>query len=292
MRGSLLNDRFPRSNRYNPEWLIESPMAAHPLWLTEWLTTHLELEPGMRVLDLGCGKAKSSIFLANEFDVEVYAVDLWTGADENLMRLEDAAVSDRVFPFHADARSLPFAGEFFDLVVGIDSFNFFATDDLYMNYLAHFVRDGGLLAFASSGLMRDFEAGLPEHLRRLWTGDFWTLHTSAWWRDHVAKTGLFEVSYAGDLPDGWQLWADWAEATGSERWYQDALKADSGRYLGYVGLVARRAPGVEPVEHAWPAVLPCRPSEYAPHLILREKQPEESKVRSALRRLQPPYLRP
>ena len=29
----------------------------------------MELEPGMRVLDMGCGKAISSIFLAKEFDV-------------------------------------------------------------------------------------------------------------------------------------------------------------------------------------------------------------------------------
>ena len=36
------------------------------------------LEPGMRVLDLGCGKGLSSIFLAKEFGVQVWAADLWT----------------------------------------------------------------------------------------------------------------------------------------------------------------------------------------------------------------------
>ena len=161
MPGSLINHRFPRSNQYDPGWIMESPMGAHPLWLTEWLTGHLHIEPHMRILDLGCGKAKSSIFLAREFEAEVWAVDLWTGADENLLRIEDAGVSDRVIPIHADARQLPFAGDFFDAVVCIDSFNYFGTDDLYLNYLARFVRVGGVLAFVSAGLMQDFGQHVP-----------------------------------------------------------------------------------------------------------------------------------
>lgn len=268
MSRTLHNDRFPRSNAYNPEWILESPMGAHPLWLTEWLTQYVRLEPGMRVLDLGCGKAKSSIFLAREFDVEVWAVDLWTGADELLSRVEDAGVSDLVIPIHADARQLPFAGEFFDAVVCIDSFNFFGTDDLYLNYLAHFIREGGTLAFASAGLATDFEAGLPPHLQGLWTGDYWTLHTSAWWRAHVAKTGLFDVSYAGDLPDGWRLWSEWAAATDSAPRYRNAVKADGGRYLAYVGLAAQRIGGKALAEHAWPSTLACGKSEYVPYPVL------------------------
>ena len=188
-------------------------MGANPLWLTEWLTQHIDLQPDMRVLDLGCGKAKSSVFLAREFDVEVWAVDLWTGADENLVRVEDAGVSDRVVPIHADARQLPFAGEFFDTVVCIDSFQYFGTDELYLNYLAHFLREGGALAFVSAGQMQEFGQSVPDHLKRLWTGDYWTLHTSDWWRQHVAKTGLFEVTHAGTMPDGCRLWLEWAEAT-------------------------------------------------------------------------------
>ena len=67
-----LDDRFPRSAKYNPDWLLASISGAtNPLWLTEWLTSALDLRPGMRVLDLGCGRAVSSIFLRQEFGVEV-----------------------------------------------------------------------------------------------------------------------------------------------------------------------------------------------------------------------------
>ena len=37
--------------------------GANALWLSEWLADGLELKPGLRVLDLGCGRATSSIFL-------------------------------------------------------------------------------------------------------------------------------------------------------------------------------------------------------------------------------------
>ena len=103
----------------------------------------LDLRPGMRVLDLGCGRAMSSIFLRREFGVQVWATDLWFSASENLQRIRDAGVEDGVFPIHADARSLPFAAEFFDAIVSIDSFFYYGTDDLYLNYLARFVKPGG-----------------------------------------------------------------------------------------------------------------------------------------------------
>src|ERR1700757_5181769 len=116
----LFSDQFPRASRYNPEWVLANASGgANSLWLTEWLATSLDLQPGMRVLDLGCGRAASSIFLRHEFGVQVWATDLWTSPSENLQRIRDAGVEEGVLPIHADARSLPFAGNFFDAIVCI-----------------------------------------------------------------------------------------------------------------------------------------------------------------------------
>src|SRR6187200_1276475 len=118
----LISDRFPRASKYHPDWVLGGVAGgANPLWLAEWLCESLELRPGMRVLDLGCGRAISSIFLHREFGVQVWATDLWFSASENLKRIRDAGVEANVFPIHADARTLPFAAEFFDAVVSIDS---------------------------------------------------------------------------------------------------------------------------------------------------------------------------
>src|SRR5262249_21637540 len=154
--------------------------GANALWLSEWLSEAMELRPGMRVLDLGCGRAMSSVFLRREFGVQVWAVDLWFDVTQNLQRIRDAGVEDGVFPLHANARSLPFAAGFFDAVVCIDAYMYFGTDDMYLNYLARFVKPGGQFGVAMAGLMQEIDGPMPEHLRQWWEPGCWSLHSPAW----------------------------------------------------------------------------------------------------------------
>jgi len=86
LRERLSKSEFPRSSAYDPQWLLDNTMGPHVLWLTEWLCAGIPLRPGMRVLDLGCGRALSSIFLAEEFGVTVWAADLWIKPTENWKR--------------------------------------------------------------------------------------------------------------------------------------------------------------------------------------------------------------
>ncbi len=100
-KAMLANDRFPRASKYDAMWVLENSMGPHPLWLAESLCAHMDLKPGMRVLDLGCGKAISSIFLAKEFGVKVWATDLWIKPHENAARISEAEFEDQVFPIYA-----------------------------------------------------------------------------------------------------------------------------------------------------------------------------------------------
>jgi SAM-dependent methyltransferase len=249
----LISDRFPRASGYHPEWVLAGVSgAANPLWLTEWLTEALDLRPGLRVLDLGCGRAMSSVFLRREFGVQVWATDLWFSPAENLQRIRDAGVEDGVFPIHADARALPFAAEFFDAVVSIDSFFYYGTDDLYLNYLARFVKPGGPVAIAGAGLMQEIDGQVPAHLTEWWAQDQpYCLHAAAWWRRHWERTAILDVALADALPDGWRFWLDWLKLVAPDNATEiRALEADAGSYLGYVRAVGRRraeAPVYEPV---------------------------------------------
>jgi SAM-dependent methyltransferase len=240
----LQTERFPRSSNYHPEWVVAGASGgANALWLAEWLAEALVLRPGMRVLDLGCGLASSSIFLRREFGVEVWATDLWFGASVNLERIRDAGVDDGVFPIHADARALPFAAEFFDAVTSIDSFVYYGTDDLYLSYLARFVKPGGPLGIAGAGLMQELEGPLPDHLREWWEPNMGCLHSAAWWRRHWERSGIVEVERADVLPDGWRYWLDWQRTICPHNVTEiQAVEADRGRYLGYVRAVGRRRP--------------------------------------------------
>jgi SAM-dependent methyltransferase len=238
----LISERFPRSSRYHPDWVVANASGgANSLWVTEWLTSALELRPGMRVLDLGCGRASSSIFLRREFGVQVWAADLWFSASENMQRIRDAEVDEGVFPIHADARSLPFAPDFFDAIVCVDSFPYFGTDDLYLHYLARFVKPGGPIGIAGAGLMQEIGGSLPDHLRNWWTQDLWCLHSAEWWRRHWERTAIMDIDLADTMPDGWQRWLDWHRVVAPDNEAEiTALEADRGRYLGYVRLVGRR----------------------------------------------------
>jgi cyclopropane fatty-acyl-phospholipid synthase-like methyltransferase len=259
---NLQAKQFPRSSLYHPEWVVASASGgANSLWLTEWLTTAMDLQPHMRVLDLGCGRAASSIFLHREFGVQVWAADLWFSASENIQRIRDAGVEDGVFPIH----SLPFPAEFFDAIVGIDSFLYYGTDDLYLNYLARFVKPGGRVGIASAGLIREIEGPVPDHLGTWWTPDLWCLHSAAWWRRHWERTGLVEIELADTMPDGWRHWLDWQKeiAPGNAAEIQ-ALEMDHGRYLGYVRVVARRRIGT----HLEAPVLSV-PAQYSKKPLLR-----------------------
>lgn len=255
--------RFPRSARYHPDWIAAAVSGgANSLWLTEWLTADMALRPGLRVLDLGCGRGASSVFLNREFGVQVWSVDLWFGVDERARRIRDAGAADAVFPLRADARSLPFAEGFFDAVISIDSFVYYGTDDLYLNYLARFVRPDGLIGIAGAGLVREIE-DVPEQLRGWWEPSLACLHSAAWWRRHWTRSGLVRVELADTMADGWRRWIDWQQFVAPDNRAEiAALTADAGRTLGYVRAIARRT-GMpdDPIESV--------PTDYAAHPLLR-----------------------
>jgi cyclopropane fatty-acyl-phospholipid synthase-like methyltransferase len=262
----LLNDRFPRSNRYHPDWVIaRGSGGANALWLTEWLVEALPLTPGMKVLDLGCGRALSSIFLHRECGVEVWATDLWFSAADNLQCIRDAGAAG-VYPIHAEARALPFAPGFFDAIVSIDSFYYYGTDDTYAHYVARFVKPGGMIAIASAGLTREFEGEVPPALHGWWEPNMAILHSHEWWQRHWQRSGILEVTQTDSMPDAWQLWLAWQRAMAPDNRAEiEALERDRGENLTYVRAIARRRSDVvldEPITSV--------PTTYVRHPLLRE----------------------
>jgi cyclopropane fatty-acyl-phospholipid synthase-like methyltransferase len=243
--------------------------GANPLWLAEWLSEAMDLRPGMRVLDLGCGRALSSIFFHREFGVEVWAADLWFSPSENLERVRDAGAQDGVFPIGADARRLPFPEEFFDAVVSIDSFMYYGTDDYYLNYLARFVKPGGAVGIALAGLMSEIADEVPAHLAKWWAADMpYSLHSADWWRRHWQRTGILDVEVADALSDGWRFWQEWLQLIAPANETElEALQTDAGRSFGYVRAVGRRrADAIMFDPHL------SIPAEYQPKPLLRGSQ--------------------
>lgn len=129
---------------FSKEFLLENMMGPNAVTMCEELTKDLPLSGCRRILDLGCGKGLSSLFLADRLDAEVFAVDLWTPASENLARFEQMGYGDRIVPLHAGAEALPFADGYFDAVVSIDAYHYFGREKGFLDaHIAPLVKEGG-----------------------------------------------------------------------------------------------------------------------------------------------------
>ncbi|MBR5382755.1 MAG: class I SAM-dependent methyltransferase, partial [Clostridia bacterium] len=106
-----------------------------------------------RTLDLGCGFALTSIFLANEANAgSVYAFDLWISASENYTRIRDNHLEDRIIPIHGDAMDMPFAHEYFDSIVSVDAYHYFGCrEGVFAEKILPFIRKGGYAMIAVPG---------------------------------------------------------------------------------------------------------------------------------------------
>ncbi len=190
-------------------------MGPHPLWQLEDLLPSLRLRPGDRVLDLGCGKGATSVFLAREAGVDVVAVDWWVSEAELKGVVDAAGVGDRVEVVHADVRHLPFGDEEFDAIVSIDAFEYFGTDVHLLPDLLRVLRPGRTLGMTTPALRIDpYVQAPPVQVTALagWEAAAW--HAPEWWQRHWEMTGLLTDVSARMQPGSRDDWILWAKAAG------------------------------------------------------------------------------
>ena len=235
--------QYPRTEKYDSVFVAENWMGPNPLWLLEELCENLDLKPGMRVLDMGCGKGLTSIFLAKEFGVTVFATDLWISATENFERFKQMGVSDLVFPIHAEAHALPYADGFFDVAIAIDSYHYFGADERYFpETFSKLVKPGGQLGIVVPGFNKEFEKGYPDTLKDFWNDEMWTFQSGQWWRKLWEKTGIAEITACYDIPDPkdlWRPWGLWAEKNMDfDMSDVDFIDADTNNDLALIAMTA------------------------------------------------------
>lgn len=244
----MRHERYPRAAAYDPSWVSHNLMGPNALWLLEDLAERLALQPGQAVLDLGCGSAITSIFLAREYGVRVQAADLWIEPSLNLARIREAGVADLVVPIEVEAHRLPFANGSFDAIVSVDAYHYFGTDIRYLSYLAQFARPGGRIGVVIPGNERDPDER-PSDLEGPWTerhgADWFTFRSAKWWERHWRRTRAVAVDSAEMVSDGWDLWhrhhlasAAWSGQDIAEVGDEPLLHDEAGRSLGFVRLIA------------------------------------------------------
>jgi len=197
---------YPELAGYGRAGIHEELAGQGGLFLACDMAKLLELRRGMRVLDLACGAGTTSIYLAKNFGVQVYAVDEDLSASLP-RRAEDAGVSELVIPIRADARRLPFSRGFFDVVFCMNAFFYFGTEDLYPSYLLSFLKDGGELVMGSPCYRAELEADTPEEFLLEFPACL-AVHSPGWWRHHFTKTREADVLHSDLHPRGAEFWDD------------------------------------------------------------------------------------
>ncbi len=235
------------------------------LFLAADMADELKLQPGMKVLDLACGAGTTAVFLARRYGVQVYAVDKnELDAPKLLARAAAAGVGERVMPVKADARSLPFAPDFFDAVFCLNSYFYFGTDDLYLPYLMKFVALGGRICVGSPCYREELPPDAPEE----WLVEFpdcLAVHSPAWWRRHFEKIRIVRVLKSICHPESRVFWEDWlrywletkapADMTPAEleglRAFLRMLEHDRENFVSHLLLVAEKMapPANSPSQH-------------------------------------------
>ena len=114
---------------------------------------------------------------------------------------------------------------------------------------------------------------MPDHLREMWSQDFWAIHSAGWWRRHWERTGILEIEAADLMPDGWQFWLEWQRTVAPDNVTEiKALETDQGRSLGYVRVIGRRRAEAKLLDYCSPDPLRSFPPSYTKKPLLRNEE--------------------
>ena len=218
-------------------FLQENMMGPNAWILAEELTSDLPIKRGMRILDLGCGRGISSIFLAKKYEAEVFAVDLWISATENFARFQQMGVAQQTVPLQFDARQLPFAQSFFDAVVSIDSYHYFGNNDTYFKkILRPTLKKGAVVALAFPGMKNEIHKNIPEEMKPLWDEEALQMwHSIDWWKPKF-ETHLedFNIAEMDCFSKAWDDWLACDNPYASED--RSMIETDNGRFMNLIKL--------------------------------------------------------
>lgn len=212
--------------------------------LSEIVEDHPEATSTGHVLDLGCGAALSSLFLAKETEADtVWALDLWVSPTENLHRIRENGLEHKIIPIHGDALAMPFAHDYFDAVVSVDTYHYFGCEEkVFAEKILPFMKKGGYALFVVPGLKEE-ATGEMKSLMDEWAGEEACMFkTKEWWERHIAdgceqqvEVKAYESAYFNQV---WQEWFDSGHEYGirDKEFWEKGLKD----ILNFVMLVVKK----------------------------------------------------
>ena len=207
---------YPELQGYSRTAIYEGKMGPGGLYLAAQMTRRMCLSAGQRVLDLGCGRGATSIFLAKQFGVSVVALDLFVSATEKYKRFQQHDIDHRVMPLNIDITGeLPFAYDYFDAIFCMDSIHYYGGTLAFWAHLLPHLKPRGRLCIGSPCFNAEFSSQALQALpavyddgTELWPTEFSLYHSPPWWAGLLQRTGSLDVKESGEVEDGIIYWED------------------------------------------------------------------------------------
>ncbi len=234
-------DQF-MSNDRNVDFLKATMMGPNAMRLSEELSSYLNINENMRVLDLGCGCGLSTLLLVKKYGVSVFAADLWISPTENYERFQSIGIDGKAVPIYVDAtKGLPFANGYFDLLFTVDAYHYFGDTEEMLPSLIPFVKTGGFIAVVIPGLKYEFGENVPCEMQPFWNEEIArTIHSLDWWKALWKKAEGIEITNIREMTCCTQAWNEWL-ASSHPIAAEDIkmMEAEGGKYFNFIQLIAR-----------------------------------------------------
>jgi cyclopropane fatty-acyl-phospholipid synthase-like methyltransferase len=204
-------DNYPQLQGLGRDEIYNGKMGPGGLFLASQMSLRIptQLHQNMRIMDLGCGRGSTSIFLARAYNALVYAIDLWITANDLFDAVRIAGCEDRVLPFNLDAtKDLPFPDNYFDAIFCMDAFHYFGADYGFLDHISKYLKSGGYVVVGNPCFDREVKAPLPQVYKAFWPNEFSNYHSPQWWNNLFRESGLFTELVTREAQDGVLLWED------------------------------------------------------------------------------------
>ncbi|WP_420630346.1 SAM-dependent methyltransferase [Candidatus Leptofilum sp.] len=205
---------YPELAGYSETEIYDGKMGPGGLYLASIMSRSLANRA--IILDIGCGKGTTSVFLSKKLNCKVFALDLWISATEINKNIIKNKVEQSVIPLNLDVTDkLPFAEQYFDAFFLMDSVHYFGNDKNFWTKISKYLKKGGKLCIGSPCFSSEFSDKAIQNLPNeyndktdLWPNEFSKYHSPPWWKELLESTHIYKNIISAEVNDGVIFWED------------------------------------------------------------------------------------